>query len=247
MRVLVIGGAGRVASYVIPHLKEWHDLRIYDLKPPADASLAHVIGSVTDYDALLAAAAGVDALLYMAMGSLAWQTIEGAQTAFDANVKGVYLALKAVREASLAREGRDAGAAHAVYCSTMSVYDGDLMKRHFFDEDMPPDARGLYGFTKRLGEETCRNAWYEHGMSVNALRLCMPTPDDRWLAEAKAGVPAIATAASDLARAFDSALRYRNGFQAFMISGDFENKIMNMGKAKRLLEWEPLARPRGAA
>lgn len=238
MRVLVIGGAGRVASYVIPFLKDRHDLRIYDLKPPADASLAHVVGSVTDYDALLAAAAGVDALLYMAMGSLAWQTIDGAQTAFDANVKGVYLAFKAAR---------DAGVAHAVHCSTMSVYDGDLMTRQFFDEDMPPDARGLYGFTKRLGEEVCRNAWYEHRMSVNALRLCLPTPDDKWLADAKSGVPTIATAASDLARAFDSALRYRNGFQAFMISGDYENKILNMGKAKRVLGWEPLARPRDAA
>jgi hypothetical protein len=28
-----------------------------------------------------------------------------------------------------------------------------------------------------------------------------------------------------------------------MISGDYEQKIMNMSKAKRLLDWEPLARP----
>ena len=234
MRVLVIGGAGRVASYVIPYLKTSLDLRVFDLKPPVDASLDHVVGSVTDFAALSNAASGMDAMLYMAMGSLAWQSIDGVQTAFDANVKGVYLALRAARES---------GAAHAVYCSTMSVYDGDLMTRHFFDEDMPPDARGLYGLTKRMGEEVCRNAWYEHKMSVNALRLCLPTPDDKWLANTRPGTPTIATAASDLARALVSALRYRNGFQAFMISGDFENKIMNMGKARRLLDWEPLARP----
>ena len=46
-----------------------------------------------------------------------------------------------------------------------------------------------------------------------------------------------------MARALLAALEYRNGFQAFQISGDYENKIMNMGKAKRLLGWEPLARP----
>jgi hypothetical protein len=40
-----------------------------------------------------------------------------------------------------------------------------------------------------------------------------------------------------------AALEYSNGFQAFLTSGDYENKIMNMGKAKRLLGWEPLARP----
>jgi hypothetical protein len=42
-----------------------------------------------------------------------------------------------------------------------------------------------------------------------------------------------------------AALDYQGGFNAFMISGDYENKIMNMSKAKRLLNWQPLARPDG--
>ena len=29
-----------------------------------------------------------------------------------------------------------------------------------------------------------------------------------------------------------------------MISGDYAQKVMNMAKAKRLLGWAPLARPR---
>jgi hypothetical protein len=40
-----------------------------------------------------------------------------------------------------------------------------------------------------------------------------------------------------------AALELQAGFQAFMISGDYEQKIMNMSKAKRFLNWEPLARP----
>jgi nucleoside-diphosphate-sugar epimerase len=67
--------------------------------------------------------------------------------------------------------------------------------------------------------------------------------EDKWLAETVIGVPTIATTANDVARAFQAALEYRGGFQAFMISGDYENKIMNMAKARRLLGWEPLARP----
>lgn len=234
MNVLVIGGAGKVASLVIPYLKQQHTLRVFDLKPPADASLDHVVGTLTDYDALSQAAHGMDALLYMAMGSLDWKTVNGMQSAFDVNVKGVYLALKAAHEA---------GAPHAIYCSTMSVYE-ELQKRHIFDEDQPPDARDLYGFTKRMGEEVCHNMHQRTGMSVNALRLCLPISDEEWLAKTKAGEPTIATAASDLARAFDAALRYRNGFQAIMLSGDYENKLMNLAKAKRVLGWEPLMRPR---
>ncbi len=56
--------------------------------------------------------------------------------------------------------------------------------------------------------------------------------------------PCLPSDAEDVARAILAALEYRNGFQAFQISGDYENKVMNMDKARRLLDWEPLARPR---
>ena len=126
----------------------------------------------------------------------------------------------------------------------MSVYGGDLMTRPFPDEEITPDASDLYGLTKRMGEEVCRNATRAWGMTVNALRLCFPTPDDRWRAETRRGTPTLATAGSDVARAMLAALAYRGGgFEPFMISGDYEQKILNMSKAKRLLGWEPLARP----
>ena len=59
----------------------------------------------------------------------------------------------------------------------------------------------------------------------------------------RAGTPTLATAASDVADVLVAALAYRAGFQAFMISGDYEQKLMNMSKARRLLGWAPLARP----
>jgi hypothetical protein len=41
-----------------------------------------------------------------------------------------------------------------------------------------------------------------------------------------------------------AALEYRAGFQAFSISGDYDQAQMSLAKAKRLLGWEPLARPK---
>jgi len=234
MKVLVIGGSGLVGSLVLPYLKQRHTLKVFDLKPPAHLDVEYVHGSVLDYETVKAAAVGMDAVQYMVMGMLSGPEIQYAESVFDLNVKGVFMALHAARTA---------GVTHAVHCSSMSVYDGALDTRYFFDEDMPPDARGVYGITKRMGEEVCRNAWVLHGMSVNALRLCLPTPRDKWLAQARIGKPWIATEAEDVAGAMLGALEYRNGFQAFMISGDYENKIMNMSKARRLLNWEPLARP----
>lgn len=234
MNVLIVGASGHVGTLVNPFLKQQHTLRIYDVKPPADSTLAYWPGDVTDYDNLKRALTGMDRLLYMAMNIQRGEELAIEHSSFDVNVKGVYLAMKAAHEV---------GIPHAVYCSTMSVYDGALEVRYFFDEEMTPDARGTYGFTKRLGEEVCRNAWVRYGLSVNALRMCHPIAREKFLEQARLGTPSIPTDAEDVARLMLAALEYRNGFQAFLTSGDYENKIMNMGKAKRLLGWEPLARP----
>jgi nucleoside-diphosphate-sugar epimerase len=234
MHVLVVGGSGYVGGMVLPILAQHHRLRVFDMRPPADPAWEYAAGSIGDLDALGRAAAGVDALLFMAMGEKVYDTTSGITSNLDVSVKGVYLALYAAHQA---------GASHAVYTSSMSIYGGDLLKRYFADEELTPDSSGLYGFTKRLGEEVCRNATRAWGMSVNALRLCFPTPDDEWLAAARQGTPTLATSASDVARALLAALDYRAGFQPFMISGDYEQRIMDMSKARRMLGWEPLARP----
>lgn len=234
MNVLVIGGSGVVGTLVVPILAETHTIRVFDLRAPQYKSTEYVAGDVTDYAALLQAAQGMDTLIYLAMGSLNWDEIPGVTSAFDVNVKGVYLALKAAHEAGIER---------AVYASSMSVYADDLLKRAFYDEDVTPDAITLYGFTKRLGEEVCQQACRAWGMHINALRLCFPTAEEKWLRETIVGTPTIATTANDVARAMLAALEFSAGFQAFMISGDYEQKVMKMAKAKRLLGWEPLARP----
>ncbi len=238
MNLLVIGGSGYVAGLVLPVLSRQHRLRVFDLRPPADPAWEYFAGDVGDPKALERAVEGMDALLYMAMGRFKPEpTPEVEIAAFDVNVKGLHLALHSAHRT---------GISHAVYTSSMSVYDEEsLMARYFPDEEMTPDARDYYGLTKRFGEEVCRNACRKWGMSVNVLRLCWPMPMDRWLTHVRAGEPSLATTGEDIARALLAALERRfGGFEAFMISGDYEHKILNMSKAKRLLDWEPLARPK---
>lgn len=243
MRVLVIGGSGYVASLLLSLLQQNHTLRVFDRKPPADTTLDHIVGDVCDYAAVFEAAQGMDALLYMAMGRYLpigtsyHENVDAMTSSLDANVKGLYLSLCAAHHA---------GITHAVYTSSMSIYhETSLTCNYFADEEITPDARDLYGFTKRLGEEVCRNACREWGMSINVLRLCFPVSTESWLAEAQPGMPTLATTETDLARVIEAALTRRfGGFHAFMIGGDYENRILNMSKAKRLLDWEPLARPK---
>lgn len=241
MRVLVVGGSGYLGTLLVPFLARCHDLCVFDLLPPENEKVEFLQGSVCDPSALASAVAGMDAVLYMAMGSAVplggdhWGRIESRVNAFDVNVKGLHLALHAAHRA---------GISQAVFTSSMSVYADNGIGRTGSDEDTPPDSDWIYGFTKRLGEEVCRNACRAWGINVNALRLFLPVPEDKWLAEASQAAPTPWTTAEDTARAIRAALEYRAGFQAFTVSGDYEQKLMSLAKAKRLLNWEPLARPR---
>ena len=119
MKVLLAGGSGRVATLVIPFLAKQHQLRIYDQKPPVDQSQEFLQGELTDFFGLEKAVEGMDALIYLAMGSENWDTWQGVDSAYDVNVKGLHFLL---------RSAQAAGVQQAVYCSSMSVY-ADLQKR----------------------------------------------------------------------------------------------------------------------
>src|SRR6266511_3334781 len=198
MRVLMVGGAGYVAGLVLPSLAGRHAVRVLDRRRPPDG-VEWAEGSATDYAALRRAAAGTDAVVHCAMGDLNWDSPDGARDAFDVNVTSVHLTLRAAH---------DAGVAHAVHISSLSVYR-DLLARRVTESD-PPDATDVYG------------------LSVNILRLAFPAPDDVWPAwgprrqpqrqYADDGTLIEATAASDLGSALLAALAYRDGCQVFTIS-----------------------------
>ncbi|MBZ0295091.1 MAG: NAD(P)-dependent oxidoreductase [Anaerolineae bacterium] len=235
MRVLVIGGSGDVGSLVLPVLAEQHSLRVLDLQPPVLKDCEFIQGDLTDPEAVGQAVKGMDALLFMAMGNKNFDSIPGILTAFDISLKGLYLALYLAHEA---------GISHAVYTSTLSIYQ-DFGSQYLPDESVTPDSRHVYGFTKRIGEEICQIAVQDWGMSVNALRLCLPVSDEEWQEIVRSGKLSCHTSGSDLARAMLAALDYRDGFQAFMVTGDYTGKMLDQSKAKDVLHWEPRSRPMG--
>lgn len=235
MQLLIVGGSGKVGSLVLPHLAQHHDLRVFDLRPPrGDVDAEYVEGDIRDFDAVSAAMAGADALLFMAMGPVApWGTPANARAHFDVAVPGLYLCLRAAREH---------GIEHAVYTSSMSVYrEGG--GRRYPDESIEPDAIEFYGFAKRLGEQICANAVDLGGPSVVALRLCHPIADDEFPATDNPVKAVIGTSARDTARAILAGLDYRrHGFEAFAISGDAAEQLVPIGRARDVLGWEPLDR-----
>jgi nucleoside-diphosphate-sugar epimerase len=230
MRLLVVGGSGHVGRLVLSHLAGQTEVRVLDLVPPPEGPWEYVAGNASDGPLVASACAGVDVLVYMAMNTRRdWDSPATARDAFDVNVTALYACLRAAGEA---------GVRHAVYTSSMSVYEE---RDRYPDESVPPDATHIYGLTKRLGEEVCR-AWVRSsGSTVTVLRLCFPIADDAPAPTEPRFEATTHTRASDVAAAMLAALDYRRGFEAFTISGDAAGEMTPLGKAGRLLGWRPLA------
>ncbi|MEV0792557.1 NAD(P)-dependent oxidoreductase [Kribbella sp. NPDC050459] len=230
MRVLVVGGAGKLGHLLVPHLQRAHDVTVADLNPSAAPEAARAVGvDVTRFTEIEKAVRGHDAVIYLAMGRYAdWGATNGwAESHFDVNVKGLYLTLRAAGEAGLTK---------AVYAGSLSVFTGFLEFGYDLDE-REPNAVDAYGLSKALGERVCDAASWEHGMGVVALRLCMPMSDDEWRAY-DGEHREIMTAASDVAAAFAAALdRETRAYERYTISGDWEGRYLDPRPALNGLGW----------
>lgn len=229
-----------MGSLAVPLLRQRFAVRVFDLRAPAGDG-EYVPGDATGHAAVLAALAGVDAVIHGAM-AVSDGAGDDAAAAFGASVTSVHQVLSAAHRA---------GVPHAVYLSSLSVYADPVSRR--LDESAVPDATDVYGLTKRLGEEVCRAAATRYGLSVNILRLAWPTPDHLWPAWGQVTPPArptgpggalaCATAATDVAAAIAAALSYRDGLQAFTISADELAGRWSTAKARDLLAWHPQFTP----
>ena len=244
MKVLLVGGSGHVGSFVTPYVREHHELRVLDLRPPRFDDVEYVEGSVTDPDALRRALDGVDTFIWLVMkraqgGSLTNQDIPTIVDNYEVNTKGLHLLLYIAQEMGIKR---------GIYTSTMSVH---YRRRDWYpaEELVPLDTPSVYGLTKGFGEQICQYfaRWFD--MNIIALRITGPRTREQYLEERRHprvqadGSRLFVTDEEDLATAYLSALEAvqigHGRFDAIFIAGDENEKEHNLSKAKRLLGWQP--------
>jgi nucleoside-diphosphate-sugar epimerase len=245
MKILLLGGAGHVGSFITPYLKERHELRVLDMRPPRHADVEYVEGSVTDPAALQKALNGVDAFVWLVMrkpqgGSFRDQDVETIAENYDVNCKGLHLCLFTAHELGVMR---------GVYTSSMSVH---YRGRDYYPQEelVPLDTPTVYGLSKGFGELICQYfaRWWD--MNLIALRITGPRTREQFVEQrrnppqTRPGVPPLyVTDEQDLANAYLAALEtvhHGHGrFDAFFIAGDEAEKEHNLSKAKRLLGWAP--------
>lgn len=249
MKVLLVGGSGHVGSFITPYLREHHELRVLDLRPPQLDGVEYVEGSVTDPEALRRALDGVDTFIWLVMkgaqgGSVTDQSVPLIVSNYEVNTKALHLLLFTAQELGIKR---------GVYTSSMSVH---YRKRDWYpaEEQVPLDTPSVYGLTKGFGELICQYfaRWFD--MNLIALRITGPRTREQWLEERKNpriyadGSRLYVTDEEDLANAYLKALDAvgvgHGRFDAVFIAGDEREAEHNLSKASRLLGWRPRSQER---
>lgn len=171
-RVLVIGGAGFIGSFVVAELLKTDvaEVVIYDnfargeisnleeqLKDPRCRIYEHG-GDIRDIDLLNEAMKGMDAVVHLAAMWLL-HCKDFPRTAFHVNIEGVFNVLEACVNNNIKR---------LVYSSSASVY-GDAVEVPMTEEH-PFNNRNFYGATKISGEAMCRAFYDRYGLSYVGLR-----------------------------------------------------------------------------
>lgn len=241
MKVLLVGGAGLVGTFITPYLERHHSLRVLDLHPPRH-DVEYVQGSITSPEDVRRGLDGVDTFINMVMkspqgGSSNEQTLTQIVENYEVNTLGLHLLLWTAQGMGIKR---------GVHTSTMSVHHRE---RTWYpsEEQVPLDTPSVYGLTKGFGERICEyfTRWFD--MNLIALRITGPRTREQFLSErrtAAGGPPALYwTDEEDLANAYlaglEAATVGHGRFEAIFIAGDEAHEQHNLSKARRLLGWEP--------
>lgn len=155
-RVLVIGGAGFVGSWIVDQLtrEPVREIIVLDnfvrgtranLRAAGQDSRVQIVeGSITDLNLLRSLMEGTDYVFHLAALWL-YECVHEPRSALEVNVVGTYNVMETAQEA---------GVKKVVYSSSASVY-GDAIFTPM-TEDHPFNNRTMYGATKIAGEQFFR-------------------------------------------------------------------------------------------
>jgi nucleoside-diphosphate-sugar epimerase len=169
MKVTVIGGAGFVGRAVLAHFAERHEVRAFDHDPRAWDVYRHfdgdwdgeqIFGDVSRFADVDRALAGMDAVVNLSAYFGGDDPPEDDVKPFLINIKGMWNILESAHRRSLRRV----------------VQMGSCLVRHpdgrFFSSDVRSQEGDLYGITKRLQEEVCRQHHEAYGSRIIIFRPC---------------------------------------------------------------------------
>lgn len=183
MKLVITGGSGKLARYLLPELAHEHELLIYDKQPPDQSNFPYMRGEITDRNKLSKAFRGADVVIHLA--ALRSRFNHLPLKVMETNVLGSFCVLE---------EARSEGVKKLVFSSSDAVIGIAQSRTEISPEYLPVDEKhplkpqDPYGISKMVGEELCRCYANAYGINIIVLRfsniLC-PGDEQIYLADAK--------------------------------------------------------------
>lgn len=168
MKILITGAAGAIGSTLVKGMKDRHSLRGLDQRPIRDLEDT-IQGDVSDFDTLLKATEGMDAVIHLTGNDSQWEEV--LQNA----LVGVYNMLEASRQNGVRR---------IAYASRAGVLPRSYYPRSIKRTvDMPTRPDSYYSVSKVFGESlgymyTARFDMEFVGIRIGNFKLDRDQPED---------------------------------------------------------------------
>ena len=146
MKILITGAAGAIGSTLVRGMKDRYSLRGFDRIPTPDLDDT-IVGDIADFDAVVNAAEGVDAVIHLAnteslpVGERA-RTAGGEDSLPSKNFVGMFNVLESVRRNGVRR------IAYASRAGLLSPYPKNITRTI----GMMPQPQSYYSVSKAFGE-----------------------------------------------------------------------------------------------
>lgn len=186
VNVLVTGGSGALASYVIPRLQEdGHQVTAFDQVSPKslDESVPFVLGNLTSLEDCLRALAFADADVIVHLGAMPYPTevidrpgwrnqqILPEDETMKGNTMGTYYLLDASRRLGKVKQVVFASSFYVLGIGNRISTKPFMIDYLPIDEDHPNRPEDSYGISKLLGEEILKGFGRAYGIKTVAFRL----------------------------------------------------------------------------
>jgi len=183
LKIVVTGGSGKFARYLVPRLVREHEVLLFDRQRPDQNPSPLISGEVTDMDKLIKAFQNADAVIHLAALRSRYNHLP--IKVMETNTMGTYCVLEASRRAEVEK---------IIFASSDAVLGMSQSKNEFppeylpIDEEHPLKPQDPYGISKLLGERMCRCYAVGYNINITALRfsniLC-PGDEKKYLEDAE--------------------------------------------------------------
>ena len=164
-RTLVTGGSGHLGSVVMRRLRAAAGAVAFDVKPPQDAAVPHIIGSILSLADLDAAMSGIEAVVHVA--GIPNPRDKPPEIVFDTNVRGSWNVCHAAARAGVKRLVLISSECATGLCYQKAEFPPEYLP---IDESYPLRPAEVYGLSKVAAETVAASFARGGKIDVTVLR-----------------------------------------------------------------------------